>query len=132
TAVYAAGYLQNRIVTLRKANPAPQIDALLPASAAGGDAGFTLAIRGQNFLPGSQVRWNGVGRETTYISPTELQIAVSAADLPTDTSVTSASVMVFTPTPGGGSAVTDFTITHGGDLPIPSIDSISPQSLPAG
>lgn len=132
SAVFAAGYNQNRIVTLRKSNPAPQIDALLPPSAAGGGEEFALVIHGQNFLPNSRVRWNGVDRETTYISPAELHIAVTAADLPTDPMVTAAAVQVINITPGGGTAVADFTITHGSDLPIPAISSVSPQSLPAG
>lgn len=131
TAVFALGYLQNRIVTLRKSNPAPQIDSLLPASAAGGSAGLTLTIRGQNFASDSIVRWNGADREATYISPTELQVAVMAADLPADTAVTTASVAVINGTPGGGTAVAEFAITHGNELPIPAIDYISPQSLPA-
>ncbi|MCA9971042.1 MAG: beta-propeller fold lactonase family protein, partial [Anaerolineales bacterium] len=131
-AIYVAGYNQNRIVTLRRANPAPQIDALLPASAAGGSGDLLLSIHGQGFLPGSRVRWNGVDRAVTYVSPTELRIDVSAADLPADVSVTSAAVQVINLTPGGGAAAAAFAITHGAELPIPSIASVSPQSLPAG
>jgi 6-phosphogluconolactonase (cycloisomerase 2 family) len=132
TAVYAVAWNSNRIVNLRLSRPMPEIDSLLPASAAGGSGAFPLVIRGQNFLPTTEVRWNGSPRAVTFVSPTELRVAILANDLPTDPAVTAAAVQVRNLTPGGGTAVANFTITQGGQPPVPSIASIAPQSLPAG
>jgi 6-phosphogluconolactonase (cycloisomerase 2 family) len=132
SAAAVASWNTNKLVYYRVSNPAPIISTLLPASAAGGSAGFNLTIQGENFLPYSQAAWNGVNRTTTYISLTELQIAVTAADLPTNNAITSADVSVTNPVPGGGTAETTFTITHANQNPVPAIASLEPQSIGAG
>jgi PKD repeat protein len=80
-------------------NPTPFLTTLGPSSAMPGGASFTLVVTGTNFVNGSVVRWNGANRTTTFVSSTQLQAAISAADIATSGS---ASVTVFNPSPGGG------------------------------
>jgi hypothetical protein len=94
-------------------NPVPAISALQPVSAAAGSGGFTLTVRGDNFVSGSVVRWNGGNRTTTYVDAGQLTAAIPAGDVATRGT---ASVTVSSPQPGGGvSNSASFTIT--GRLP---------------
>jgi hypothetical protein len=60
--------------------PIPNITSLQPTGVEAGGNSFTLNVYGTNFVNGSVVRWNGVDRQTTLISSTQLAAAV----LPTD------------------------------------------------
>ncbi|MBB6612206.1 T9SS type A sorting domain-containing protein [Pontibacter sp. Tf4] len=56
--------------------------AALPANCVTqGANGFTLTVTGTNFERGSVVRVDGASRTTTYISSTQLQVAIPASDL---------------------------------------------------
>jgi hypothetical protein len=97
------------IVTVDAAtNPAPAIAALSPSSTGAGGPAFTLTVNGTGFISSSVVRWNGAPRATTFVSSTQLQAAMAAADI---ASPATASVTVATPAPGGGtSSPATFTI----------------------
>src|SRR5882724_1747622 len=82
-------------------NPAPTLAGVNPSSATAGAAAFTPSVSGTNFVSGSVVRWNGAARTTTFVSSTQLQAAITAADVAT---AGTASVTVFSPTPGGGTS----------------------------
>ena len=56
--------------------PQPVLTGLSPASAAAGGPSFVLTVRGASFLPWSRVLWNELDVGTTYISATELRLAV--------------------------------------------------------
>jgi hypothetical protein len=72
----------------------------------------------------SQVYWNDVARTTTFVSETELQISLTAADLQNPGP---AAVKVVNPGPGGGdSNGLIFTIAEAGQNPIPQITQLSP------
>src|SRR5205823_4374946 len=81
--------------------PGPARSSISPSSVAAGGAGFTLIATGTNFITSSIVQWNGTARSTTFVSSTQLQAAISAGDVAT---VGTASVTVFSPTPGGGTS----------------------------
>ncbi|MBI5202886.1 MAG: IPT/TIG domain-containing protein [Elusimicrobia bacterium] len=89
--------------------PAPVVTSISPSSAAAGGPDFVLNVFGGNFLTGrSTVRWNGAVRETGYISATQIQALITAADL---AAAGAASVTVFNPGPGGGTSnAATFTI----------------------
>ena len=112
-------------------NPTPVLSVLQPASATAGDSAFSMTVTGSNFIPGSVVRWNGGDRTTTFVSPTELQAAVAAADLAV---AGTASITVSTPAPGGGSSsALTFTIDPApGSNPIPAATAITPLSATEG
>jgi YD repeat-containing protein len=107
-------------------NAAPTLTSISPTNAVAGDAAFTLTAMGTNFVGSSVVRWNGSNRTTTYVSSTQLQAQVTAADIAT---AGTSPVTVFSPTPGGGtSGASTFTINN----PAPTLSSISPSSAVAG
>ena len=86
-------------------NPIPRIDSLSPASATGTLFGsdFWVAIRGANFMPTSEVRWNGEVRTPFFSSSTLLYIRVRGSDLGLPWPRL-AFVTVRNPTPGGGTS----------------------------
>ena len=103
----------------------PTISSVSPASAGAGGPDFTLTVNGTNFLPESVVRWNGVDKVTTYLSPAKLSAAIPAADIATPNI---SQVTVFNPGASGGtSRVRLFTVNAK-----PSISTITPGSAPAG
>ncbi|MFN0112120.1 MAG: IPT/TIG domain-containing protein, partial [Blastocatellia bacterium] len=110
-------------------NPTPTITALIPNSIAAGSPSFTMTINGRGFIAGSQVRWNGAGRQTTFISSTQLSAQIVAGDVQ---SVGAATVTVANPVPGGGisNAVT-FTITTQ-PLPPPALQTIAATAVAQG
>jgi hypothetical protein len=95
-------------------NPVPTTTSLNPTSATAGGIAFTLTVNGTNFVNGSSVRWNGTDRTTTYVNSTQLTASIPAADIAT---AGTASVTVFTGTPGGGTSnAQTFTINN----PVPT------------
>ncbi len=127
---YAVAGISDAIVAFAVTTPKATLDSLLPASAPMGSQGFTLVIKGKNFVGGSQVQWNGSARPTTFVSPSEVRAAISAADL---SMAGSAALKVVNPAPGGGDShnALAFQISAPGDNPTPSIDYLNPQSIPA-
>ncbi len=85
-----------------RSNPTPLINApLVPESAAPGSGGFTLTVNGTGFVAGATVQWNGSPRSTEVISSSQLQAAISAADI---ADATMAAVTVRNPGARGGSS----------------------------
>jgi hypothetical protein len=84
----------------------PTIASLSPASATAGGPAFALTVNGGGYDTASVVRWNGSDRATTYVSATQLQAAVSAADI---ASSGTAQVTVFS-TAGGTSPAVPFSV----------------------
>ena len=94
----------------RALTPPPVASSLSPDTVVAGGSAFTLTVRGSQFVPWSVVRWNGANRTTTFVSSTELQAAIDAADVATGGP---AQVSVLTPAPGGGTSGTlTFTIVN--------------------
>jgi IPT/TIG domain len=107
-------------------NPVPAITVLSPSSVVEGAAAQTLTITGTNFLAASTVSFNGTSRAATFVSSTELTIALSAGD---ESTIGTYPVVVSNPTPGGGASNTaDFNVA----LPPPSVTSLSPSSANVG
>jgi hypothetical protein len=87
--------------TIKTSNPVPSIGSLSPSSVTEGSGAFTLTVNGSGFISGSQLRWNGSNRTTSYVDPSQLQASIYASDV---ASVGTASVTVYNPSPGGGSS----------------------------
>lgn len=102
----------------------PVIDSLSPTTAEVGGAGFTLTIRGANFVSDSVVSVNGVARDKTYVSTTELRVNILASDL---TDAGSVPIVVTNPS-GAASEAVNLTV----QLTPPVITSIDPVSVAAG
>lgn len=93
-------------ITAPGQNPTPSIGAISPGQImtdAASATDITLLVTGENFIPASQARWNGSDRPTTYVSPTQLKLTVTAADLAAGGQ---GSVTVRNPGPGGGESNT--------------------------
>jgi uncharacterized protein (TIGR03437 family) len=84
-------------VPLPGASQAPHIDAVSPASLAGGAGPVTVTLSGANFAATSAVRWNGSDRPTTFANG-KLSITLATADL---AAAGRATAMVFNPVAGG-------------------------------
>lgn len=108
------------------ANPVPAVSSILPATILAGYGDFGLTVNGSNFVNGAVVQVNGSSRATTFLSSTQLQAAITAADVAVSDSLT---ITVFNPAPGGGTS-------NGADLlvanPSPVLTGISPEAAPAG
>jgi sugar lactone lactonase YvrE len=93
-------------------NPqAPAITFLNPGSAIAGGSSFTLTVQGTNFTNSSVVQFNGSARATTFVSSTELQATITAADVAT---VGVATVTVLDPGNGPSSGSTFLIGSAGG------------------
>jgi C1A family cysteine protease len=110
-------------------NPAPVLTGISPATGTAGGAAFPLTATGSSFTSESIVRWNGADRTTTFVSASQLTASIPAPDI---TAAGTASVTVYTPSPGGGtSAARTFTITTASN-PLPVLTGIFPASAMAG
>ncbi len=114
--------------TINASNPLPSISSLSPTSVASGSTAFTLTVSGSDFVASSAVRWNGVGLSTSYVSASQLTALVPASDI---TTAGTSNVTVFSPAPGGGTSNTA-TFTINASNPLPSISSLSPNSVASG
>jgi hypothetical protein len=91
---------------LAATNPVPMIyQPLLPVTVKPGSSQFTLTVNGTGFAPAAVVNWNGATRATSYISSSQVQAQISAADVANPGTV---SVTVVNPAPGGGVSNTIF------------------------
>jgi hypothetical protein len=110
-------------------NPAPSITSISPKSVIAGSVSTELlvTINGLNFMPASQARWEGNARPTTYLSPTQLQVAISGGDL---LNVGVYSIDVVNPAPGGGTSNSAiFRVGGAGSNPVPSVTRVGLKFL---
>lgn len=90
----------------------PEIGSLAPGFIAPGSGDFTLTLYGVDFDPDAMVYWNGDALATTYVSATELQAVVPAADV-SDPGV--AKLTVANPDATGGTSLpASFAVDAGG------------------
>ena len=109
------------------ATPAPTLTSLSPNNTEAGGASFTMTVNGTNFLNGSTVRWNEIARATTFMSATQVMAAINADDV-----AIAGTVQVTVANPDGSvSNASTFTITNA-TTPVPSVDSISPNTAASG
>jgi subtilisin family serine protease len=107
-------------------NPVPTVTSVSPASIPMGSGDTWLTLTGTNFVPSSQV----FSYPTKYISATQLQVLLPAANLVSPISSPGIQINVINPPPGGGTSNSVY-VTVSGQI-IPQITSISPTSIPAG
>src|SRR5882762_2233124 len=117
------------------AGPAPVITSLSASTTSTAStpycspAGFTLTVTGSNFDSASVVNWKGSPRATTFNNSGQL----TASILPQDAAFPG-SAGVSVSNASGTSNSKPFTITTPGmgtSLPMPSINMLSPTSVPA-
>lgn len=113
-------------VNIQVNNPVPTISTLDPLETIAGTTSLNLTVYGTGFFNDTTFYINGAARPFTLISPTKIQIVLTATDLAAGGSL---KVTVSNPAPGGGtSTAAIFTVLN----PVPIISSISPASITAG
>jgi uncharacterized protein (TIGR03437 family) len=96
----------------------PGIDTLTPAAVEAGSGAFVLSATGLNFVPGTVIRWNGLGRKTTFVDASHVTAQITADDVA-----------------GAGRAVVSaFNSSSGGGASLPKSFNVgsAPQTSPAG
>ncbi|MGH9845006.1 MAG: PKD domain-containing protein, partial [Blastocatellia bacterium] len=115
-------------ITITGDNPVPTLSQLTPGAAVVGAREFSLTVTGSGFVTGSKLRWNGVERQTNYISSTQLTAIIPSTDLGM---AGTAFITVFNPPPQGGvSASLSLPIRQ--PNPVPALASISPSRAAVG
>ena len=102
-------------------NPVPVLVSLDPTSVNQGSGAFLLTVTGDQFVPTSTIRWNGLDRSTTFVNGNTLQCTIPLSFL---ISAGYADVTVFNREPGGGlSNPLQFAV----NAPAPTISSLTPD-----
>jgi len=110
--------------------PAPTITALSPTSVPAGQPTFTIQVKGSNFVPQSEVEWNGSVLVTFFGTTNQLTATVPASFIQNPGTV---EISVFTPQPGGGTTPTSLEFDIKPALsPVPQITYLSPAEVYAG
>ncbi|MFA4828189.1 MAG: RHS repeat-associated core domain-containing protein [Thermodesulfovibrionales bacterium] len=104
-------------------NPVPQLSVLDPLEAIAGTQGLTLTVYGTGFFDDTTFYINGIQKAFTLISPTKIQIELTAGDLETGAYL---EVTASNPLPGGGlSNKTTFTVRN----LVPTFSAINPTTI---
>jgi len=88
-------------ITPLTSNPTPTLVSASDTSVPAGWPGFQLTVNGTNFVAASVLQWNGINRQTTVTSSTELRAAIPADQL---VSPGAAQISIVNPSPGGGAS----------------------------
>lgn len=107
-------------------NPVPAITQFVPSSFTTGAASTTLSVIGTGFVPTTALQVNGSVRSTAFVSPTQVNVILGAADLATAGSLP---LVAANAQPGGGtSASASVPINN----PVPTLTALAPSSAVAG
>jgi hypothetical protein len=108
--VVTVGGVASNGVTFNVTPPVPMIASLNPGFAIAGGGTFVLTVNGSNFLPSSNVEWNGSTRTTSFVSGNQLQAVINSSDI---AGVGTARVAVATPGLGGSVSATSTFLVGG-------------------
>lgn len=107
----------------------PTLQSVTPNAADEGSSDVTIALTGSNFVPDSVVNFNGIPLSTTFSAPGNMTAVIPASDLLVPGSYP---ITVTSPdTVGAVSNAAVFTVNGSTSNPVPSITSLSPNSLAA-
>lgn len=118
-------------------NPEPAISAFAPSAATATSTGqdFWMMINGSNFMPTTEVLWNGQRRSSLYYGPDLLYVRILGSDLNVQASFINvlALISVRNPGPGGGTANAFFQIRPAflgeSELVAPESGSVAPVGV---
>lgn len=104
--------------------PAPTLTGLSPFRIEAGSNAFNLTVYGTNIQNGATAFWNNSPRATAFVSPTQLAVTITQADI---ASPGTANVSVVNPDGQGAATNMTFTIS----VPSPRVQSATPNHGPA-
>lgn len=109
-------------------NPTPTVASLVRDTAMAGSTTFSVIVAGADFMPGVVASFDGSPRVTSRISASDLAFSLVTGDLsvPGDHEIRAKN-----PEPGGGPS-TPFTFHVLPPLPVPTIDSLAPDTVVVG
>jgi hypothetical protein len=111
-------------VQLEVDNPPPAIGSVSPTSEVTGAASPVVTVTGTGFVPTTVIQVNGTGRTTTFLSSTQVSLALTTADL---SAAASLSLTAVNPAPGGGTSAAA-TVAVLASNPAPTITSVTPAT----
>jgi hypothetical protein len=88
-------------VNLAVTNPVPAITAAIPITKTVGAVSHLVSLVGASFVPTTVIDVNGSARTTVFVSPTQVDVALTAADL---SSTGSLALTAVNGAPGGGTS----------------------------
>jgi IPT/TIG domain len=107
-------------------NPVPSLVSLAPTGVIAGSGPQTVTVTGTGFVPTTSIAANSTARTTTYASPTQVTVALTAADL---ASAGAINLVATNAAPGGGSSsALSFAVNN----PAPAIVSLNPTTIAEG
>ncbi|MGO8734065.1 MAG: beta strand repeat-containing protein [Terriglobia bacterium] len=106
--------------------PAPILSTVSPTDVLVASLNTTLTVTGSGFTKASTVNFKGSSRIPTFVSSTQLKLALASADVATGGTFP---ISVTNPPPGGGTSnAVNFSVGN----PVPAITSLSPASVAVG
>jgi len=116
-------------VNLEVTNPTPTIALLSQTSLVVGTTSLSVDVNGTGFVPATVIDVNGTARPTTFVSGTQVNATLTAADV---AAAGSLSVTAVNPTPGGGtSTAATIAVTPINAAPGSAV-SLAPSQVEAG
>jgi Bacterial Ig-like domain (group 3) len=91
-------------------NPSPAITSLSPSMVAAGSTTQALSIAGSGFISSSTVTFNGQAIQSTLIDSNSLSVSLTPTNIST---MGTYPVVVTNPSPGGGTASSNFNVVSG-------------------
>ena len=113
-------------LTVQFVNPVPALSALAPSLVVTNSGATDVVLTGTGFVAASQGTFDGANRVTTFNSPTQVTVSLTAADA---MAAGTHSLVVTNPAPGGG-ASNGLSLVVGN--PVPSVSTLSPCGKVAG
>jgi hypothetical protein len=118
-------------ITVANINPTPSITSLTPTSVVAGSTAFTVRATGTGFVGGATATVGGTPRSVSFVSGTQLDVSVQAADV---AAVGSVPIQITSPTPcvstGCVSNSMPLAVTTAPAAPV--LSSITPPTAAAG
>jgi hypothetical protein len=105
--------------------PTPSLTSASPGGAYGvvGGGGFTLTVDGSSFLPGVIAYVDGVARDTSYLSGSEIHVALTDADV-----ATSGTLSITATNPGAG-AVASYPLDYAVGYSVTDLRNLAAKDL---
>lgn len=113
---------------LEVTNPAPAITSVAPASFVSGATSPVVTVTGTGFVSSTVIQVNGSARPTTFVSSTQVSVALTTADV---SAASSLSLTAVNPAPGGGTS-TAAAVAVVTPNPVPTITALSPTTASLG